>query len=548
MDHDSPFTVTGSAGRPRRLSRITAATASLAVLSMLAHPPAAHASARHATGRTARAAAACATDATAPKRQLRAMWITSVANTDWPSKPGLSVAAQQAEFRSWLDLAARRHMNAVFVQVRPTADAFWPSKYEPWSKWLTGTQGTAPGYDPLAFMVKEAHARNLELHAWFNPYRVSNDADPNHLAPNHPARKNPAWRFAYGGKLYYNPGVPAVRSFIEDAIMDAVTKYDIDGVHLDDYFYPYPVDGATLPDASTYARYGAGFASIADWRRANVDLLVRELGHRVHQAKPWARFGVSPFGIWRNSTSDPHGSRTSGLQSYDDVYADTRRWVKEGWVDYIAPQLYWQLGDASADYSVLADWWSDLVAGTGVELFIGQAVYRAGVPGEAPGWQRPDELTRHLTANRRYPEVAGDVYFSAADVRADRLGGVTRLVADHYARPALVPSHGGGTAPAAPTITSAERGPSGAALSWRPGDGGASVSYAVYRLDGTRAEGGCRFADARNLVGTTRGTSFTDTTAPASGTSTYYVTALNRTQHESPPSAGHPITNTVLAR
>ena len=181
-------------------------------------------------------AGGCTVDPATPKRQLRGMWISSVANIDWPSRTGLSASAQQAELRAWLDLAVQRRMNAVFVQVRPTADTFWPSSLEPWSQWLTGTQGGDPGYDPLAFMVSEAHARNLELHAWFNPYRIANHDDPSRLQASHPARRNPSWRFAYDGKLYYNPGLPVVRDFIQDVIMEAVTRYDLDGVHLDDNF------------------------------------------------------------------------------------------------------------------------------------------------------------------------------------------------------------------------------------------------------------------------------------------------------------------------
>ncbi|WP_067175341.1 family 10 glycosylhydrolase [Microtetraspora niveoalba] len=489
---------------------------------------------------TSAMAAACATDPATPKRQLRAMWISTVANIDWPSRTGLSASAQQAELRAWLDLAVSKRMNAVMIQVRPTADAFWPSPYEPWSQWLTGAQGGDPGYDPLAFMVAEAHARNLELHAWFNPYRIANHDDPTKLVSTHPARQHPDWRFAYGGKLYYNPGIPEVRGFIEDAIMDAVSRYDIDGVHLDDYFYPYPVSGETIPDSATYSRYGAGFPTIADWRRDNVNRLVRELDERVHAAKPYLAFGVSPFGIWRNSSTDPLGSRTSGLQSYDAIYADSRLWVKQGWVDYIAPQIYWHIGYAPAAYEVLTSWWSDVVKGTGVGLVVGQAAYRAGASGQDAAWQDPAELSDHLYENRKHPEVAGDVYFSAKDVRADRIGAVSALVSTHYSKPALPPARDAGSGPSAPSITSATRGSNGVALSWQAT--GSPTSYAVYRVDGTPSTADpCFFADARNLLGTTRQTSFTDT-APG-GTTTYYVTALDRWQRESAPSAGKPVTS-----
>ncbi|WP_308250741.1 family 10 glycosylhydrolase [Nonomuraea rhizosphaerae] len=505
--------------------RIVLATLTVAVLALVSAPAAA-------------GAAACAVDPATPKRQLRAMWVSSVANIDWPSRTGLSVSAQQAEFRSWLDLAVSKRMNAVMVQVRPTADAFWPSPYEPWSQWLTGTQGASPGYDPLAFMVAEAHARDLELHAWFNPYRVSNDDDPSELVASHPARQHPGWRFAYGGKLYYNPGIPEVRAFIEDAIMDAVTRYDIDGVHLDDYFYPYPVSGQAIPDSAAYAQYGGGFPDIADWRRENVNLLVRELDQRVHAAKSWVSFGISPFGIWRNVSTDPLGSATSGLQSYDAIYADTRLWVKQGWVDYLAPQIYWHIGFATADYAKLTAWWSGVAQGTGVQLVIGQAAYRAGASGQDAAWQDPAELSDHLYDNRKHPQIAGDVYFSAKDVRANRIGAMAALVSAHYSRPALPPVRGGSAAPAVPVVTAAARGSGGVAVTWT----GSGTAYAVYRVDGSApAADPCAHADARNLLTTTRQKSFTDTTA-GSGTYTYYLTALNRTHQESAPSAGKVVT------
>ncbi|MGK5676024.1 family 10 glycosylhydrolase [Micromonospora sp. URMC 106] len=468
------------------------------------------------------------------------MWIASVANIDWPSRPGLTPATQQAEYRSWLDLARQQRMNAVVVQIRPAADAFWPSTYEPWSQWLTGTQGADPGYDPLAFMVAEAHARNLEFHAWFNPYRVANHTDLSRLAAGHPARRNPGWAVAYGGHLYYNPGIPAVRAFVQDAMMDAVRRYDIDGVHWDDYFYPYPVSGVAFPDQGTYAQYGAGFATVADWRRNNVNLLVQEMGARIHAAKPWVRFGISPFGIWRNAGTDPLGSRTTGLQSYDAIYADTRRWVRQGWIDYIAPQLYWHIGFAAADYPELVRWWSETVSGTDVQLLVGQATYRAGAAGQDAAWQDPAELTDHLTVNRAYPRVVGDIQFSAKDVRADRIGAVSRLVADHYRRPALVPLAAGlgGAAPAAPTLTSAVRGTGGVTLSWQRGATGSTTAYAVYRLPGDGAVvDPCDLADGRHLLGTVRAAgstgTFTDATAAAGSTYRYLVTALDRLHHES---------------
>ncbi|MEU7996419.1 family 10 glycosylhydrolase [Micromonospora sp. NPDC049060] len=534
----------------RDYGRYLSGLALVAALALGAAAPTAAPASRPATPDTVPVAAqaACVTDPATPKRQLRGMWIASVANIDWPSRTGLTPAAQQAEYRGWLDLAKQRRMNAVVVQIRPAADAFWPSTYEPWSQWLTGTQGGNPGYDPLAFMVAEAHARNLEFHAWFNPYRVANHTDLTKLAASHPARKNPGWTVTYGGHIYYNPGIPAVRAFVQDAMMDAVKRYDIDAVHWDDYFYPYPVSGVAFPDQATYAQYGAGFSTIGDWRRNNVNLLVREMRDKIRAAKPWVKLGVSPFGIWRNAGTDPLGSRTTGLQSYDAIYADTRRWVRQGWVDYIAPQIYWHIGHPAADYAELVRWWSETVTGTDVQLLVGQATYRAGASGQDAAWQDPAELTDHLTLNRSYPRIVGDIHFSAKDVRADRIGAVSRTATDHYRRPALAPAGVGGTAPAAPNLTSAVRGTGGVTLTWQRGATGSTAAYAVYRLPGDGAVDACDLADARNLLGTVRASggtgTFTDATAATGSTYRYLVTALDRLHHESAASNARVVTGT----
>ncbi|GAB3657591.1 glycoside hydrolase family 10 protein [Streptomyces sparsus] len=365
--------------------------------------------------------------------EMRGMWVASVANIDWPSSPGLGRQQQQDQLLAYLDTAVRRRLNTVILQVRPTADALWPSPLEPWSHWLTGQQGRDPGWDPLGFAVREAHRRGLELHAWFNPYRVANHTDPRKLAAEHPARRHPDWVVPYGGKLYYNPGLPAVRRFVQDAMFDAVERYDIDAMHWDDYFYPYPAAGADFDDAAAYRRYGGGFDSRGDWRRHNIDLLVKETSRRLRQDHSGVRFGVSPFAVWRNESTDPRGSATAGgVQTYDDLYADTRKWVKEGWVDHIVPQVYWHLGHPAADYATLVRWWSDVVAGTGVDLHIGEALYKVADAAQPAPWHEPDELSRHLTFCRKQPEVKGNVFFSAKAVSADPIGAMSRVVRDHY--------------------------------------------------------------------------------------------------------------------
>jgi len=475
-------------------------------------------------------------------RQLRGMWIATVGNIDWPKAGRRSVDQQKADFRKLLDTARAMNLNAVFVQIRPNSDAFYDSPYEPWSQWITGTPGKDPGYDVLKFMLDEAHARNLEFHAWFNPYRVSREGDLKKLAPDSPARRNPGWVRKYGKGLWYDPGLPEVRDLVVKAVLDVVRKYDIDAVHFDDYFYPYPEAGAgEFPDQDTYKTYGKGMRK-DDWRRQNVDTLVKTVSERIRQAKPWVRFGISPFGVWRNDTTDPQGSPTRALQSYDDLHADTRKWIREEWIDYVTPQLYWPIGDARADYAKLVDWWARQVEGTKVQLTIGQAAYRVG---KDAAWRKPDELSRHLKLNARYPAVRGDVYFSASDLVANRQGFATRLRDDHYTRPALPPvspaavdrdQTGQGPAPA--RRVRAEGGDRGVRVTWNAS--GDAVAYAVYRVDGKRAA--CAPVTPGTLLTTVRGGGIVDPTAKPGRTYTYYVTAVDRMQRESAPARGATVT------
>jgi uncharacterized lipoprotein YddW (UPF0748 family) len=496
------------------------------------------------TGARPEAAAAagdCAGRPLAAQRRLRGMWITTVNNIDWPSKRGLPTAAVQAEYRSWLDLAQKLNHNAVFVHVRPSGDALWPSRYAPWSEWLTGRRdGRDPGWDPLGWMIAETRARNLEFHAWFNPYRASQPAtvggagtDFAQLAPNHPLRTHPEWAVAYpkgapNGRLYYDPGIPEARRFVEDSILEAVERYDVDGVHFDDFFYPYP-EGGDFDDAASFARHRGGFGDKGNWRRNNVDVFVSEMSRRIKALKPWVKFGISPFGIWRNQTTDPQGSATSGLEAYDAIYADTRKWVREGWLDYIVPQLYWHIGFAKADYAKLLPWWTRTVEGTGVQLYVGQADYRVG---EAGAWRDPAQLDKQLALNDRY-RVDGSVHFSAKQLRDDRLGSVSRYRAAHYAAPALVPVMPKlpSAPPAAPRLDAAARDAGGAvSLSWKPGGAAAPAAYAVYRAGGTDGE-------PARLVATTRGTAWTDRGAAAGQPYTYCVAGLDRGWNQGPPSA-----------
>ncbi|MEU4509793.1 family 10 glycosylhydrolase [Nonomuraea wenchangensis] len=473
-----------------------------------------------------------------PLHQMRGMWIASVVNINWPSKQGLTADQQKAEYLAWLDLAVQRGLNSVFVQIRPTADAFWPSPFEPWSEYLTGKQGQDPGYDPLGFAVEETHKRGLAFHAWFNPYRVSMQADPAKLHPDHPGRKHPDWIVPFGGKLYYNPGLPEVRKFCQDAMMDAVTRYDIDGLHFDDYFYP--TNTTAFDDSAAFAQYGAGFPDLAAWRRNNVDLMVQEMQQRVLQAKPNIAWGISPSGIWRNKGTDPLGSETNGGQSYDNLHADTRGWVKKGWLDYIAPQLYWYIGQPPADYSKLVPWWSDVASGTSTLLWIGQAAYKAGDPAQAAEWQAPGELSRHLTLNREHPEISGDIWYNANDVKVDRIGSISTAIKDHYQRPALapvLPRLANGEPPRRPVVAYALRRSGGVEVRAVATGKDEPFLFAIFRFDGHAAADA--FADARNLVAVVPGDRQIRWTDPNGKRGDhYYAVAVDRANRTSKPSNG----------
>lgn len=488
-------------------------------------------SASPGASRQAMADAHCAPVRSAPKRQLRGMWISTFKNLDWPSKPGLPVAKQKSELDGYLDEAVRLHMNAVFIQVRDRSDAFYKSSYEPWSQALTGTPGRNPGYDPLAFMVSEAHKRGLQLHAWFNPFQVTTEGDKP-LPKNSPAVKHPDWTHKFDGRLYFDPGIPAVRKFVEGVINEVVRKYDIDGVHFDDHFYPYPVPGKRFTDDATYQKYGKGLGK-GQWRRQNVDTFVREVGEQTHKVKPWIWYGISPFGIWRNKTTDPAGSATDGLQSYDDVYDDTRAWVQNGWVDYVAPQLYWSTGDKAAPYTTLARWWSGLVKQSPkkkpVLLYVGQAAYRMMKTSTDPAFRKGGELNRHLAEDEGLPNVAGDIFFSAHDLTANRLHVSTDLVNGPYKDPALPPvmTRAPGGAPSSPTAVHATKSGGKTSLTWQAVKG--ARSYAVYRF--TKNPGKCGFADNKHLIAVTGGPSYTDDHTDGQ----YYVSTLDHTSRESTP-------------
>lgn len=374
-------------------------------------------------------------------REFRGVWVASVANIDWPSKPGLSRGQAQAELRAMLDRAKSSGLNAVIFQVRPAGDALYESKLEPWSEYLTGQQGRAPSpwWDPLAFAVSEAHARGLELHAWFNPYRARHPSAKGGLSATHLANTRPALVKRYGTHRWMDPGEDAVREHTVKVVLDVVRRYDIDGVHLDDYFYPYKERdraGQTIPfpDSSSYARYVTAGGTLArdDWRRENVDRLVKELHDGIHAVKPWVKFGVSPFGIWRPGF--PWQIR--GFDAHNELYADARKWLREGWVDYFSPQLYWTVGSIPQSYPVLLRWWSQQNM-FGRHIWPGNFTSKVGEASRT-AWTTP-EIERQVAATRGEPGATGNVHFSAKVFMQDRDSLATRLGRGAYAERALVP-------------------------------------------------------------------------------------------------------------
>lgn len=349
---------------------------------------------------------------------FRGAWIATVANIDWPSKEAVGYTdLQQEEMLFLLDSLQSLGINAIIFQVRPTADALYYSELEPVSHWLTGVQGSwgqQEKWDPLAWTIEQAHARNMEVHVWLNPYRVNlAKTDTSMLAADHVWRRHPEWFWCYAQQWYFDPGQPVTREWICTVVQDIVDRYDVQAIHMDDYFYPYPSGKTPLPDAETFAKYPRGFTDIRDWRRDNVNLAIQAISETIHECKDSVQFGISPFGVWRNSSVDPTGSATTaGITNYDDLYADIRLWIKNGWIDYVLPQLYWEIGKKAADYETLAHWWANEVRGTDCRLYIGMAPYRLeGVKKDSP-WGQGNEIGRQMRLNRTIPEITGECFYS----------------------------------------------------------------------------------------------------------------------------------------
>lgn len=382
--------------------------------------------------------------------EMRGVWVSSVYNLDYPSSPTTDPDKLKAEADEILDNCVKWGLNAVFLQVRPSGDALYKSDLFPWSKYLTGSVGTAPqyGFDPLEYWVEAAHKRGLELHAWINPYRItrSKDTEWNSLPSTHPAKMNPDWVVKYSdGNYYFNPGIPEVRDLVTRGAVEIVQNYDVDGLHMDDYFYP----GTDFNDAATYQKYGSGFSNIADFRRDSVNQLVAQLDTAVHNIDPDIQFGISPSGIWANKSTDPRGSNTNGSEHYVSSYADSLYWIENGLVDYIIPQIYWEIGHKLADFATLADWWNDAVAGSDVHLYIGMGAYRCA-DNPTGVWTTTDPLFDSLAYLENKDNVGGCVFFRYGSIpavsgMADRLTSWYSTV--HNENTAPNPSNPGGSSP-----------------------------------------------------------------------------------------------------
>jgi uncharacterized lipoprotein YddW (UPF0748 family) len=371
-----------------------------------------------------------------PKQEFRAVWVATVDNIDWPEKGTIDPEKQKEQFIKLIEMHHRNGMNAVIVQIRPAADAFYPSPYEPWSEWLTGKQGVPPRpyYDPLEFMITETHKRGMEFHAWLNPYRALFSLKKSIPSPTHATRVHPDWFLDYGDKRYFDPGNREVQDFVVNVVKDVVSRYPVDAIHFDDYFYPYTLPGKVFPDQVSYVKYGSGM-ELGDWRRSNVDSIIVKLSRAIRSVSPTCRFGISPFGVWRNRDRDSLGSNTqAGQTNYDDLYADILLWLRNGWIDYVAPQLYWEFGHPRAAYETLVDWWSKNTYGK--HCYIGLGIYRAG---SNTAWRDPSLLPRQIRMLRERPEVQGMIFFSSKSFEKNPNGWNDSLRHQLFEDPAIVP-------------------------------------------------------------------------------------------------------------
>lgn len=470
--------------------------------------------------------------AQSPKRELRAAWIATVANIDWPSKPGLPAGEQQQQFIKLLDDLKALGCNSVIVQIRPASDALYDSKLEPWSHYLTGEQGAPPQpyYDPMVFMVEETHKRNMEFQAWFNPFRALVDSKQNINPASHVTRKHPEWIISYGGKSYIDPGIPDARAYVVSVIADVVKRYDIDAVHLDDYFYPYKVAGKDFGDSKSYAKNGSGMNK-EDWRRDNVNKFVADLSGRIKYIKPYVKFGISPFGVWRNNNKCVEGSPTkAGTTCYDDLYSDVLLWIQKGWVDYLMPQLYWEHNHKAAAFNELMPWWYGHCYKR--HIYYGLGVYRM-TESKSATWSGVKELMWQLRDIRKgCPDNSGYCFYSAScfdKIRAPLKDSLQKNICNYQALLPAMPWIDS-IAPAAPVlkITTDTKDP---LLQWQENNPKKEpIRYVVYRFNGSEP---VNLERADRIISIQQGATYTDADLKSSKQSTYVVTALDRLWNES---------------
>ncbi len=379
------------------------------------------------------------------EREFRGVWIATVENIDWPSSKDLSTKEQKKEIIQLLDLYKSLNFNAIIFQIRPSADAFYNSRYEPWSSYLTGVNDKKPipYYDPLAFIIAETHKRGMEFHAWLNPYRAIVNYKEFHSNPFRLTYEKPEWFINYGKNKYFNPGLPEVRKYTNKIVEDIVQNYDVDAIHFDDYFYPYKIKDEDFADEVAFKTYGDDFYpnNLDDWRRNNVNVIIEELYTTIKTIKPWVQFGISPFGVWRNKSVDPRGSDTdAGQTNYDDLYADILLWIDKGWLDYILPQAYWHIGHKKADYTTIVEWWAE--NNQNVNLYIGQGAYRLDRKKEHRAWKkkRPIEIEKQLDLNKTISQINGSAFFSGKTFVKNPLGINQILKNKYYQNPVLPPS------------------------------------------------------------------------------------------------------------
>lgn len=488
------------------------------------------------------------------KRHLRGVWITTVQNLDWPSAAALALSnenerirACKEEFIALLDRAVAMNMNAVFFQVSPEADAFYRSEVVPWSRYLTGTFGKDPGFDPLEFAIEEAHRRNLELHAWFNPYRVSVSAGLSTIktlkVDKSVYREHPAWIRTASNRYVVDPGIPNAREWVIRRVMEVVRNYDVDGIHFDDYFY-YESSSSRLNDKKTYETYNKDqFSSIGDWRRNNTYLLVRELSEQVRNEKPWVKFGISPSGVWGNKSEHPEGSDTANsYTNYESSFADTKKWVEEELIDYIAPQIYYTFANPRASYGEVANWWAGVVKGKNVHLYIGQALYKINDDSDKwfKGANAIRELANQLKMNAVHDTISGSILFRAKNMNDERKQQAITNVQDKvWPTKALIPvmPWKGGMAPQEPVAGTLTSVPEGIRVTWCDTDSNTAY-YAVYRFNKGEKLKTDPESITGNLIATVRKGSgefqqFIDTEGGTPGQVSYLITALDRLHHES---------------